>query len=250
MDWSSFASATVAQLRYTWRERPIKLAFVALAASSGLLYLVPALLYSRPDATVGGAYSAPRLLVSQWGGYLLWTALAAVTVLAADSRNLVEAVPGIDDVVHARPTSNLVLVAAKVAALVVAVWFALVMSLAVVCGLAFAADFGSRGVVGPEPVSLATFAVVDALAAWAAAAAALEHALRRRAVALLSGLTILGCVAWTVPLVPVHLYDALVPVSNRGFASEIAPIGELSKMLPAGRGQERDFLDRALAPRD
>ena len=92
----------------------------------------------------------------------------------------------------------------------------------------FGAAASSIGGAGDtvEPVSLAAFALVDALPTlllWCAAVVLVAVALRNRLVVALTALALLGFVVWCAPRVPVYLLGALIPVSDfADFGSDLA----------------------------
>ena len=211
---------TARRLARTW-------VFAALAVGLNLaifaFYAYVEASYS-PDLTLGRL--SPRLLMGQFGVYLLTTVLAGVIFLACDIRAR-DRGARLTEVLYSSPPSNLVFVAGQVAALALTAWLTVLAALVVVqCfGVSTVGLWGVGSAV--EPFSLATFALVDALPAsvfWCSTLGLLAAALRNRLAVAVAPLVILGVVVWCAPRIPVYLVDALVPVSNfADFASDLVP---------------------------
>lgn len=166
-----------------------------------------------PDLT---GRSSGRLLMGQFGTYLLTTVLAGVVFLGVDSRARDDRVR-MAEALDARPHSSHVLVGGQVVGLALTVWFVVLVALGVVQALGAIAS-GLWGVGGTvEPVSVLAFALIDTLPTlllWCSVVMLFVVAMRNRLVAATTALVLLGTVVWLAPQIPVYLVGALVPVTD------------------------------------
>lgn len=176
-----------------------------------------------PDLT---GRSSGRLLMGQFGSYLLTTVLAGLIFLGVDSRARDDRVR-MAEVLDARPFSNQVLLCGQAVGLGLTVWLLVLVALGVVqaLGAIAAAIWGVGGTV--EPVSVLAFAMVDTLPTlllWCSVVMLFVVAMRNRLVAAMTALVVLGSVVWFAPQIPVYLVGALVPVTDfADSASDLVP---------------------------
>ena len=181
----------------------------------------------------------PRLLIGEFGVYLLWLLLVGVVFLASDDRNR-DLRAGIVDTLDTRPISNLVLICGRVLGLVAAVampMLATVVVLQLAGHLARAVDFWMGDPI--EPVSLASFVLLDVLVAlvvWCAVVTLLSAALRNRLVVVVVAGMLLALQFWAMTVVPVYLLRTVSVVSNTvGWASDIVPrFADLDTLVQRG----------------
>ena len=170
--------------------------------------------------------STARLLMGQFGTYLLTTVLAGLVFLAVDSRARDQRVR-MAEALDARPLSNQVLIGGQVAGLAVTIWLVVLVAVGVVqvSGAIAAGLWGVGGTV--EPVSVLAFALIDTLPTlllWCSVVMLFVVAMRNRLVAATTALVLLGSVVWLAPQIPVYLVGALIPIT--GFAdsgSDLVP---------------------------
>ena len=160
--------------------------------------------------------SSGRLLMGQFGTYLLTTVLAGVVFLGVDIRARDHRVR-MAEALDARPFSNQALIGGQVVGLALTVWLVVLVALGVVQALGATAA-GLWGVGGTvEPVSVMAFALIDTLPTlllWCSVVILFVVAMRNRLVAATTALVLLGSVVWLAPRIPVYLVGALVPVTD------------------------------------
>ena len=222
----TFLAVAAAELR-TARRLVRTWVFTALALGLNLsIFAFYAYLEASYSPHLSAGRLSPRLLMGQFGVYLLIAVLAGGIFLACDMRVRNERAR-LAETLDSRPPSNLVVVAGQVAALAITAWLTVVAALVVVqfFGIAAVGLWGVDSTVAP--VSLLSFALVDTLPAllfWCSTLALLAAALRKRLLVAVAASAILGLVVWCAPRIPVYLVDALVPVSNfADFGSDLAP---------------------------
>ena len=179
-----------------------------------------------------------RLLMGQFGTYLLTTVLAGVVFLGVDIRTRDDRV-GMTEVLDSKPLSNHVLIGGQVVGLALTAWLTVLVALGVVqaTGAIVAGYWGVGGTV--EPVSLGAFALVDALPTlllWCSVVMLFVVAMRNRLVSATTALVLLGSVVWFVPQIPVYLVGALVPVTDfADSASDLVPrFADVGALLQRG----------------
>ena len=229
-------AAGLAELRSSVR-RVRTFVFVAVAAAGIVATLVLASEATSAVAPLAGAY-APRFVLSFVGNAWLWLFLVATVFLAFDARQQDERAR-VAEVLDARPTSNLALLAGRLAGTVVIAWLALVaISLLVQASGTVARMIHEAGgdetttlawwlAVVVEPTSLVTLLTVDALPALAFVGALvlfLATVLRRRVLTVLVALALLGVHVYAVGSVPMYLLPAVSLVTSyANFASDVVP---------------------------
>ncbi|MCY3620602.1 MAG: hypothetical protein OXH68_02680 [Gammaproteobacteria bacterium] len=167
----------------------------------------------------------PRFLIAELGGYLLWLLLVGVVFMAFDLRNG-DVRARIAEALDTRPVSNLAMIAGRalgVAAAVALPVLGTVALLQVLGTAARAADFWMGDPI--EPVSLASFVLLDVLVAifvWSATVLLLSSVLRNRLAVVLAAALLLALQFWAMTTVPAYLLPAVSVVANSGgWASDI-----------------------------
>ncbi len=175
---------------------------------------------------MGGGF-APRLLIGELGLDLLWVPLAGVLFLAFDCREADER-DRIADALDAKPASNLVLIAGRLAGTIGVVAVPFVFGVAVVQlggWIARRTDFWMGDPF--ETYSLVGFLLVDAipaLALWGTMIVMLSAVLRNRIAVVVVAASLLAVQALLVREVSVHVLPALPIVSHAArSASDLAP---------------------------
>ena len=236
MSASHALAACLAELRSAAR-RVRTYVFVAVAAAGIVATLVVTSEASSAVAPLAGAY-APRFVLSVVGNAWLWLFVVATVFLAFDARQQDDRAR-IAEVLDARPTSNLALLAGRLAGTVLIAWLALVAIAVLVQagGTVARMIHDSSGdetttlawwlAVVVEPTSLATLLTVDAVPALAFAAALvlfLATVLRRRILTVLVALALVGVHVYAVASVPMFLLPAVSLVTSYAdFASDVVP---------------------------
>ena len=167
----------------------------------------------------------PRFLIAEVGVYLLWLLLVGVVFMAFDVRNG-DMRARIAEALDARPVSNFSMITGRALGVVAAVALPVlgtVVVLQVLGTLARAANFWMGDPV--EPVSLASFVLLDVLVAifvWSATVLLLSSALRNRLAVLVVAALLLALQFWAMTTVPAYLLPAVSVVSaTGGWASDI-----------------------------
>ena len=167
----------------------------------------------------------PRFLIAELGVYLLWLLLVGVVFMAFDIRNG-DMRARIAEALDARPVSNVSVITGRALGVVAAVALPVlgtVLVLQILGTLARAADFWMGDPI--EPVSLASFVLLDVLVAifvWCATVLLLSSVLRNRLAVLLAAALLLALQVWAMTTVPVYLLPAVSVVSSAGgWASDI-----------------------------
>ena len=167
----------------------------------------------------------PRFLIAELGAYLLWLLLVGVVFMAFDIRNG-DVRARIAEALDARPVSNFSMVTGRALGVVAAVALPVLGTVGVlqVLGmLARAADFWMGDPI--EPVSLASFVLLDVLVAifvWSATLLLLSCALRNRLLVVLVAALLLALQFWAMTTFPAYLLPAVSVVSGTGgWASDI-----------------------------
>ena len=197
----------------------------ALTAGTGL-----ALYHFWSYAHTGfGAIPAPRFALPGVGCLSLWVALGGLVFLAFDLRTRDEQ-EQMWEAIDSRPVANLVFLAGRLLAVVVASWLPLLlMGVVLQAGGAIVAANEWRMGVAAEPVSLATFLFLDAPSAllfWGALVLLLASALRSRLVVATAALGLLALHAWLALSTPLYLLPAVSGIANLGLpGSDILPRG-------------------------
>ena len=190
------------------------------------LFALYAHLHGHAQALLSTSYLAPRLLVYELGVYPLWLALVAVVCLALDTEWRDTSV-GVADAIDSRSLSNFALRAGRLTGIVATAWIPLVVGFAVIQVLGtLTAPSNRLNVEAVEPVSLATFLLLDALPVLVLGCSVvllLASWFRNRLVVCLVSLVVLALATSVVSHSPVYLLQALSPVSVRGFASDLVP---------------------------
>ena len=229
-------AACLAELRSSVR-RMRTYVFVAVAAAGIVATLVLASQATSSVAPLAGAY-APRFVLSAVGNAWLWLFLIAVVFLAFDARQQDERAR-VAEVLDARPTSNLALLAGRLVGTVLVAWLALVaIAVLVQAGGTVARMIHEAAgdetatlawwlAVVVEPTSLATLLTIDAVPTLAFAAALvlfLATVLRRRILTVLVALALVGVHVYVVASVPMFLVPVVSLVTSYAdFASDVVP---------------------------
>ena len=229
-------AACLAEMRSSVR-RVRTYVFVVVAAAGIVATLVLASQATSSVAPLAGAY-APRFVLSAMGNAWLWLFLIAVVFLAFDARQQDERAR-VAEVLDARPTSNLALLAGRLTGTVLIAWLALVAIAVLVQAVGTVARMVHEAggeetatlawwlAVVVEPTSLATLLTIDAVPALAFAAALvlfLATVLRRRILTVLVALALVGAHVYAVAIVPMYLLPAVSLVTSYAdFASDVVP---------------------------
>ena len=211
--------------------------FVVVAAAGIVATLVLASQATSSVAPLAGAY-APRFVLSAMGNAWLWLFVIAVVFLAFDARQQDERAR-VAEVLDARPTSNLALLAGRLTGTVLIAWLALVAIAVLVQAVGTVARMVHEAAgeetatlawwlaVVVEPTSLATLLTFDAVPALAFAAALvlfLATVLRRRLLTVLVALALVGAHVYAVAIVPMVLLPVVSLVTSYAdFASDVVP---------------------------
>ena len=170
---------------------------------------------------------APRFAVPGFGVVTLWVLLIGLVFIGVDARHR-DGGAQVGEALDTRPISNIALLAGRLLAVVVVVWLPL---LVLALGLQVAGMVVARlhlpGGTPPELVSLLTFVLLDAPAAfalWGAVLMVLVAVLRSRWAAAGVAVALLGLCLVAIFNTPLYLLPALSGITNLGLAgSEILP---------------------------
>ena len=177
--------------------------------------------------TLFGETTPPRFALPGFGVPALWILIGGIVFLAFDIRARDER-ERVAEVLDARPISNIVLLAGRWLATAFAAWLplALLMVLIQVGGLVVEYLDLPWGVPA-EPVSLATFVLLDAptaLLLWSAVVILLTAVLRYRLAVAVVALALLGIYSWALFATPLYLLPVVSGIANLGLlGSEIVP---------------------------
>ena len=229
-------AACLAELRSSVR-RVRTYVFVVVAAVGIVATLALASEATSSVAPLAGAYG-PRFVLSAMGNAWLWLFLIAVVFFAFDARQQDERAR-VAEVLDAKPTSNLALLAGRLSGTVLVAWLALVAIAVLVQAVGTVARMVHEAsgdetatlawwlAVVVEPTSLATLLTIDALPALAFAAAFvlfLATVLRRRILTVLVALALVGVHVYAVANVPMFLLPVVSLVTSYAdFASDVVP---------------------------
>lgn len=229
-------AACLAELRSAVR-RVRTYVFVAVAAAGIVATLALASEATSSVAPLAGAY-APRFVLSAMGNAWLWLFLIAVVFFAFDARQQDERAR-VAEVLDAKPTSNLALLAGRLTGTVLVAWLALVAIAVLVQAVGTVARMVHEAsgdetatlawwlAVVVEPTSLATLLTIDAVPALAFAAALvlfLATVLRRRILTVLVALALVGVHVYAVASAPMFLLPVVSLVTSYAdFASDVVP---------------------------
>ncbi len=215
-----------AESRSLRRSVPGRLLSVPLPSFVVALFALYAHLHGHAQALPSTSCLAPRFLIYELGVYPLWLSLVAVVCLAFDTERR-DASVGLADAIDSRPLSNFALRAGRLIGIVATAWIPLAVGFAVIQVLgALPASSDRLNFEAVEPVSLATFLLLDALPVlvlWCSVVLLLASWFRNRLVVCLVSLVVLALATSVVSNSPVYLLQALSPVSVRGFASDLVP---------------------------
>lgn len=221
-------AVAAAEARSQWRS-PLCWILALLVAATGLgAYLVLAEMHAELYGfTSNSSFVSPRFLVHFFGIAPLWVLLFGMVLLGFDTRHRDQRV-GFRDVLDSRPFGNLIHLGGQLVALTAIALVVLLLTFAAIQILGAAArafDWPFGALI--EPVSLATFLVVEALpalVAWGAAVLLLSVAVRNRLLVLLIATGLLGAQHWLLHAVPIHLLPAVSPLAMFGtVASDVLP---------------------------
>ena len=229
-------AACLAELRSSVR-RVRTFVFVAVAAAGIVATLVLASQATSAVAPLAGTY-APRFVLSVVGNAWLWLFLVATVFLAFDARQQDERAR-VAEVLDARPTSNLALLAGRWAGTVLIAWLALLAIAVLVQATGTVARVVHEAsgdetttlawwlAVVVEPTSLVTLLTVDAVPALAFVGALVlfvATVARRRIVTVLVVLALVGVHIYAVAIVPMFLSPVVSLVTSyANFASDVVP---------------------------
>ena len=217
------AAAESRSLRRSVRGR---LLGVLLPSFVVVLFALYAHLHGHAQALPSTSYLAPRFLIYELGVYPLWLSLVGVVCLALDTERRDTSV-GMADTIDSRSLSNFALRAGRLIGIVATTWIPLVVGFAVIQILGtLTAPSDRLNFEAVEPVSLATFLLLDALPVlvlWCSVVLLLASWFRNRLVLCLVSLMVLALATSAVSNSPVYLSQALSPVAVRGFASDLVP---------------------------
>ena len=167
-------------------------------------------------------YLGPRFLIGRYGVYPLVFSLIGLVFLGW---------PRTDDPTDAldtRPTSNVLVIAGRVAGLACIAWIPLAFCFAMIQAMGAVAQWLEWPFLDTiEGYSLSTYLFVDvapAILAWCSFVVLLHVVSGNRLVASLTAILALMGIMWTSRRTPTFLNDAILPVSNYSrFASDIVP---------------------------
>lgn len=174
-----------------------------------------------------GLVTAPRFALPGFGILTLWILLAGLVFLAFDVRARDER-ERVAEALDSRPLSNVALLGGRLLAFAFAAWLPLaVLAVFLQVGGMLVESLDLRLGVAAEPVSLATFVLLDApvmLLFWSALLVLLAAVLRNRLAVAVVAILLLGLQFWTLFETPLHLLPALSGISNLGLpGSDILP---------------------------
>lgn len=174
-----------------------------------------------------GMVAAPRFALPGFGILTLWILLAGLVFLAFDVRARDER-ERVVEALDSRPLSNVALLGGRLLAVAFAAWLPLaVLAVVLQVGGIVVESMDLRLGVPAEPVSLATFVLLDApvvLLFWSALLVLLAAVLRNRLAVAVVAIGLLGIQFWALFETPLHLLPALSGVSNLGLpGSDILP---------------------------
>ena len=180
----------------------------------------------------------PRFAISSLGTVWLWLFLVGAVFLAFDTRTRDER-DRIVEVLDAKPVSNLALLGGRALGTVLTAWLPLVAAVGVieVVGLVSASVYDASGSDEPalawwlavpiEPLSLASFVLIDALPALALVVAIvllLAFSIRNRLLTVFAALAVIGGHIWLVGASPMYLMPAFSFVGGHAdLSSDIVP---------------------------
>ena len=177
--------------------------------------------------TASGDAPAPRFALPGFGVPALWILIAGIVFLAFDirARDVRERVA---EVLDARPISNIVLLAGRWLAAAFAAWLPLaLLTVLIQVGGLVVEHLDLPAGVPAEPVSLATFVLLDAptaLLLWSAVVILLTAVLRYRLAVAVVALALLGIYSWALFATPLYLLPVVSGIANLGLlGSEIVP---------------------------
>ena len=181
----------------------------------------------------------PRFLIAELGVYLDWLILVGVVFMAFDLRHG-DMQARIAETLDTRSVSNLAVIAGRAFGVVAAVALPVLGTVALVQVLGTAARAANFWMGDPiEPVSLASFVLLDVLVAifvWSSTVLLLSSVLRNRLAVVLAAAMLLALQFWAVTTVPAYLVPAVSVVANSGgWASDItAQFADLDRVLQRG----------------
>ena len=169
----------------------------------------------------------PRFSLPGFGVLALWILIAGIVFLAFDIRARDER-ERVAEVLDARPISNVVLLAGRWLAITFAAWLPLALLAVVIQVGGFVVEHLDLAAgVAAEPVSLATFVLIDAptaLLLWSAVVILLTAVLRYRLAVAVVALVLLGVYSWALFATPLYLLPVVSGIANLGLlGSEIVP---------------------------
>ena len=197
--------------------------FAALAIGVGLyVYHDWSVLHSFT-----GLVAAPRFALPGFGILTLWILLAGLVFLAFDVRARDER-ERVAEALDSRPLSNVALLGGRLLAVAFAAWLPLaVLAVFLQVGGMVVESLDLRLGVPAEPVSLATFVLLDApvvLLFWSGLLVLLAAVLRNRLAVAGVAIGLLGLQFWALFETPLHLLPALSGISSLGLpGSDILP---------------------------
>ena len=175
---------------------------------------------------VAGGF-APRLLIGEFGVYLLWVLLIGVVFLAFDLRDT-DVRDHIAEALDAKPATNVVMIVGRLAGTIAVVSVPVVFTIGVLQLAGWSArrtDYWMGDMI--EPFSLIGFVFVDvipALVVWSALIMLLAVLLRNRIAVVITAVALLVMQFWLVHKVPAHVLPAISVVSYVGrSASDLVP---------------------------
>ena len=180
---------------------------------------------SASGVSASAGLIAPRFIMSFYGMYYVWVLMLGLIFLAFDIRARDQR-DRIAEVIDARPTSNLSLLAGRLAGLVLVVWvpvLALVMAFQLVGGAAQFFDWWMGEMV--QPVSLIGFVFLDALPVlilWCSVVMLLAVALRYRLLVALAACALVGLQVYAASNAPTYLLGTILPFGSQ-YPSDILP---------------------------
>ena len=174
-----------------------------------------------------GVVAAPRFALPGFGILTLWILLAGLVFLAFDVRARDER-ERVAEALDSRPLSNVALLGGRLLAVAFAAWLPLaVLAVFLQVGGMVVESLDLRLGVPAEPVSLATFVLLDApvvLLFWSGLLVLLAAVLRNRLAVAGVAIGLLGLQFWALFETPLHLLPALSGISSLGLpGSDILP---------------------------
>ena len=198
---------------------------LAVAMGTGQFIFFSVMHGSASGVSASAGLISPRFIMSFYGMYYVWVLMIGLIFLAFDIRARDQR-DRIAEVIDARPTSNLSLLAGRLAGLVLVAWVP-VLALAVVFqtigGAALLFDWWMGEMV--QPVSLIGFLFLDALPVlilWCSVVMLLAVTLRFRLLVVVAAGALFGLHVYAAGSAPAYLLATILPFGTQ-YPSDILP---------------------------